>query len=346
MGLLAFAIGIYQSFFVWFPVLLCVRYLSVTLGLAPVEPTDERERFPWLSGGVIAAGGLVAYLVITKLLLAILSQPLVYVQGFFRLSAYKRALFYSLLYVFHRSWDLLVGADPIYFGYGRILTFLPLLGFLIVIVRLARSVSLTTRQRLFAAAILAAAIAFALSPLVVAAGAVPPRVLITCIPLTAFLGGISLSYRSPLNKPLYGVLAAVLFISVWITVSLFYSDHVARQRDEILTARIMARVDQLVPEPRARIPFVVIAPGPQRPVEGVHQIEIFGASFYGHGGGDPVRIAAYLRLLGIDTLEPRTMADVAQQRGLIETMPVWPAAGSVAMVNGILVIKLGPLPPA
>jgi hypothetical protein len=36
----------------------------------------------------------------------------------------------------------------------------------------------------------------------------------------------------------------------------------------------------------------------------------------------------------------------APYRPAIEAMPVWPAAGSVAMVSGMLVIKLGPLPPA
>jgi hypothetical protein len=80
-------------------------------------------------------------------------------------------------------------------------------------------------------------------------------------------------------------------------------------------------------------------------VEGIQRVEIFGSSFWEHGGADPVRIAAYLRLLGIDSLEPGKMADVAPQRALIEGLPVWPAAGSVALVNGIIVIKLGPMPP-
>ena len=142
------------------------------------------------------------------------------------------------------------------------------------------------------------------------------------------------------------MLAVCLFISIWVSVSLFYADHVARQRDEILIARIMARVDQIVPDSQPTpIPFVVVAPGRAKDVEGIKKLEIFGSSFFGHGGGDPFRIAAYLRVLGIDTLEPRTMMDVAPYRGVIEKMPVWPAAGSVALVGGILVIKLGAMPP-
>jgi len=37
--------------------------------------------------------------------------------------------------------------------------------------------------------------------------------------------------------------------------------------------------------------------------------------------------------------------DLTEYRSVIEAMPMWPANGSVMMVNSILVIKLGPLPP-
>ena len=346
VGILAFAISIYQIFFAWFLVLLCIRYLSVMLGTAPAGATDARKRFPWLRGGLVAIGGLVVYAAIEKLLLVIFSLHMGYVESFVHLSEFIRVPAHAIPYTFYRSCELISGTDPIYLGYGFFPTLLPLLGVLIVCESLLRRGALTRSERLLTGAGLVAGFAFALSPLIVAAGLIPARVFITWIPLSAFLGGIALSYRTRFDKLLYGVLAAALFISIWVSVSLFYADHVARQRDEVLSIRIMERVDQMIPNPPPnRIPFVVIAPAPSSRVEGIQRVEIFGTSFWEHGGGDPVRIAAYLRILGIDSLAPGQMADVAPQRALIEGLPVWPAAGSVALVNGIIVIKLGPMPP-
>jgi hypothetical protein len=141
----------------------------------------------------------------------------------------------------------------------------------------------------------------------------------------------------------------ILFISIWISVSLFYTDHLARQRDQLLVARIMTRVDQILPNsPPGRIPFIVIGSPPPNDDGPFHKIGVFGDSFFSveHEGGNPYRVEAYLRLLGVDTLEPHLINDAAPYRPLIEAMPVWPAAGSVAIVNGMLVIKLSPLPPA
>jgi hypothetical protein len=345
VGLLAFAISIYQNLLIWFPLLLCLRYLSDTFGLASVGSTDQARRFPWLRGGVVTVAGVVVYSAIESLLLKIFSMRLDYVQSFIRLSDFKTDPVLALLHTWHRTWGFVGGDDPIYLGYGRALTLLPLLGIVIVVGRLLWRGMLTKSQRLIAAASFAAALALAVSPVVVAAGGIPARVFITWVPLSAFLAGITLAYKSIFEKPLLGLLAVTLFISIWVSVSLFYTDQLARKRDEILTARIMARVDQIVPDsPTHRIPFVVVAPAPMGQIEQVHKVEVFGTSFFEHGGGDPVRIAAYLRVLGIDTLVPTTMAALAEQRALIDGMPVWPDAGSVAIVNGILVIKLGPLP--
>jgi hypothetical protein len=189
---------------------------------------------------------------------------------------------------------------------------------------------------------------FALSPLLVAAGAIPRRALISLVLVNAFLAGVTLSCKGRFRKLLYVPLAAALFVSVWVSVSLFYSDHLARQRDQILAARIMARVERILPNPPPRrIPFVVIGVPPAKvdDIENFHKVEAFGVSFFELGSDSSTRGSAYLRTLGIDTLEPRLAADVEPQRAIIEAMPAWPADGSVAIVNGILVIKFGPMPP-
>jgi hypothetical protein len=92
---------------------------------------------------------------------------------------------------------------------------------------------------------------------------------------------------------------------------------------------------------------VVVGGVPAKAAGPFRKLEIFGDSFFdsSHEGGNPWRVTSYLRSLGIETLEPHALEEVPHLRSAIEAMPIWPAAGSVAMVNDMLVIKLGPLPP-
>src|SRR5262249_26201431 len=154
------------------------------------------------------------------------------------------------------------------------------------------------------------------SPIIMSPGLIPARALIPWIPISAFLVGVTLSHRTRFKKMLYSVIAAVLVVSVWINVSLFYTDHLARQRDELLAARIMARLDQLLPNREAgTIPFIVIGAASGKSAGAFRKTEVFGDSFFdtSHEGGNPWRIAAYLRLLGVDTLEPRSLREIDGQ---------------------------------
>lgn len=344
--LLIAATGIYESFFIWFLVLLCVRHLAVLLGTEPNAATKTGQKIPWIKSGVVALVGLLGYLAVRHLLLAALSLELTYVQGFVKVTEFstqpKAALAKTLL----RSWNLVSGGDPIFLGYGFILTLLPLLGLLVMVVRLLWLGLLKVPQRLLGIAILCAAIVIALSLLVVSAGSVPSRALTSWIPISAFLAGVAFSYARRFEKVLYVLLGASLFVSVWVSVSLFYTDHLARQRDEVLATRIMARVDNILPDPQpGPVPFFVVGAVPASPAGPFRKLEIFGDSYFdsAHEGGNPWRIAAYLRIIGINTLEPHSLSEAVPYRPVIETMPIWPAAGSIAMVDRFLVIKLGPL---
>ena len=349
VGLLSAATGIYQTFFLWFLVLLCIRHLSVLLGTAAVDETMAGHRSPWLRSGLIGAGGLLVYLAVERLLLQVFSLKLTYVQGFIRFDEFTSVPAQALLRTLLHCWSFLSGADRIYLGYGYVVTLVSLLGLLIVVIRLLRRRPLTISQRLLGGAILVAVLAIGMGPILVSAATVPARSVFSWVPVSAFMAGITLSNSGRFKKLMYVALAAALFVSMWISVSLFYTDHIARQRDELLAARIMVRVDNILPNPRSGpIPFVIIGAPPAGDAGPFRKVEIFGDSFFdkAHEGGNPFRVAAYLRILGVDTLEPHSLKEVVPLRPVIEAMPVWPAAGSLTMVNGMLVIKLGPLPPA
>ena len=342
--LLAVATGIYQSFFTWFLVLLCLWHLSVLTDT--IECADERAVFPSLRTGGVILGGFIGYLILGQLCLTILSVEPIYVGDYWRLTDFSIAPAAALERTIQRSWHLVAGDDPIFLGYGHVLTLLSPIGLAILIVRAMSRLGFSWRI-LLVGGYLVGALALALSPIVASAGTVPARALISWIPVTAFLAGIALTNSNRLRKPLLGLLATTLFVSVWVSVSLFYTDHVARQRDQLLATRLLIRIDSIVPSPRpARIPFVVLGAPPGANEGTFRRVEIFGDSFFEHDAGNPWRIAYYLRILGVDMLEPRGIADVAPYRAALDAMPVWPAPGSVAMHDDIVVIKLGKVAPA
>ena len=345
-GLLAFATGISETFFVWFLVLLCLRYLSVILNTAPSDAVPTNTKIPWLRSLLITLAALLIYFSVQRLGFWFAPSRLHYVQSFVRFDHFMALPFLSIARTVSQSLRMLLGYHRIYLGYGPVVMFLPLVGFLIIAVQLLRRGKLETYQRVLATLLLVAAFVLALTPILVSAGAVPVRALIALTPLIAFLAGIAFWKSLRLTKLMYLALGIALFICIWINVSLFYTDNLARQRDQVLATRIMSRVDSVVPNPPAkRMPFVVVAARPWADAGNFRKVEIFGDSYFdtGHEGGNPIRMAAYLRTLGVDTLEPVPIAKAAQHRAAIEAMPIWPAAGSVAMVEGMLVVKLGPL---
>ena len=347
--LLAFAMGITETFCVWFLVLLCIRHISVMLDTAGSDATPVNRQFPWLRASVITVAALLMYFSVQRLSFQFATHRIDYVQSLIRLDYFIAFPALAIKRTLGQCLTVLYGYHPIFLGYGHMVMLLPLIGFLIIIVHLLCRGSLKVSQRLLAGSLLVAAFLFALSPIFVTAGGVPMRALIALTPLIAFLAAVAFSKSFRLVKLLYVALAVTLFISVWINVSLFYTDNLVRQRDQVLATRIMARVDSILPNPPpGKIPFVIVAARPWTSEGNFHKVEIFGDSYFdtAHEGGNPARLEAYLRTLGVNTLVPHQLSDVVQLRDVIAAMPIWPAAGSVAMVEGFLVIKLGPLPPA
>lgn len=345
--LLAFAMGITEVFCVWFLVLLCIRHMSMILDTAGSDATRGYPQFPWLRGAIIIVAALLIYFPVQRLAFQFAPHRMNYVQSLVKVGYFTAFPVIAIRRALSQCVALLAGYHQIFLGYGLVIMLLPLIGFLIIIVHLLRRGSLTIFQRLLAGSLLVAAFLFGLSPSLVSAGSVPIRALIAVTPLIAFLAGVAFSKSFRLVKLLYVALAVALFISIWINVSLFYTDNLVRQRDQVLATRIMVRIDSVVPSPPpGLIPFVVVGGHPWANQGNFRNVEIFGDSYFdsSHEGGNPLRIAAYLRSLGVNTLEPHRLKDAVQHRDVIAAMPIWPAAGSVAMVEGILVIKLGPLP--
>lgn len=69
-----------------------------------------------------------------------------------------------------------------------------------------------------------------------------------------------------------------------------------------------------------------------------------GASFFGPFVGNNQRIRNYLKLLSLEGLRPVTDAELDTVVVRLSQMPIWPAAGSVVLVDGKLLVRLGRVP--
>jgi hypothetical protein len=69
-----------------------------------------------------------------------------------------------------------------------------------------------------------------------------------------------------------------------------------------------------------------------------------GNSFFEWDGGNPWRIAYYMRLLGYSNLDGPTQDQVDQNIVALSTMPVWPARDSLQIRNDTVLVRLGEAP--
>ncbi len=157
-------------------------------------------------------------------------------------------------------------------------------------------------------------------------------VLAACVPLHARLA----------QRAVTAYLVVLLMLSMSISATLFYSDHVMRERDQLLAASLVARLGELR-APGESLRFTLVGKLEPAPREPVRRIEVFGASFFEWDGGNVFRVNYYLRILGAYYLTPIDIAQLPELASKAEEMPVWPATGSVALIDDVAVIKLSPM---
>lgn len=69
-----------------------------------------------------------------------------------------------------------------------------------------------------------------------------------------------------------------------------------------------------------------------------------GASFFEWDGGNPYRIVHYMRLLGYTNISDPTEKQMRSSARRLAEMPIWPAAGSVQLIDGAILLRLGRTP--
>lgn len=139
-------------------------------------------------------------------------------------------------------------------------------------------------------------------------------------------------------------LVAALFSTLHTTNDMQAIDSAVRAHDRHLSAQIYQRIAQadadfdrtrvLALDIHGAVPFVPIHYG--RPFSST-----WGYSFFEWDGGNLQRIIAYMQLQGYSNFVAATPQQRQANFEQFQMMPVWPAAGSVRVNDGVVLVKLG-----
>ena len=333
----AFAAGIYQSAFLFFlAALVPLCFPKTSFWRAPCAPV------PWQRAVAVLVLAAIVNTVAGKVGLWLTDQQLSYVDGYVRLNRYRdpaqtKAVILHLLGYFE---SLSLRRDGPFLGWGWAVTLPVWVGVAFGAIDLIRKKEWgQVGHSLMGWAALAASVLFI--P-VLAAAEFPHRAQMM-LPFIYALLGLNAFRSLRFAWAQWGVWGYALFVSFWIGISLYYADDIVRQRDLVMGSRVFARIEEVGrPVFGAEIPVALVgywaydSEGPAR------QIDTFGSSFFTHDQGNVFRVRNYLHLLGFKGFRGALLTELKSAGAAVEAMPSWPDADSVAIIDHVVVVKLGP----
>jgi len=231
------------------------------------------------------------------------------------------------------------GAESSAFG------LLPVLGILAVLTTpLLRGQTIT---RLFSLIFLGAVLAIPFTLNLVSGGTLPTRALLAAPAALWFSVLLGLDFAAPWLRRLSLAVIIVAAAQALYVFALFQAaDSVARQHDEHLAAAVYARIAEARPELSFGELVQIDVFGAQPLLSPYPRVgnSTIGASVFEWDGGNPHRIASLYQVLGYRGIVP--IGDVRRKQLLPvwDSMPVWPAKGSVRVEGEATLVKMGKIP--
>ena len=334
--LLGVAMGMYQAcLLVTFPIIAIYYFLG------------ERSKGTGMVGGWVlyAANVLVAtaiYLVVAKLLLALTGMELRYIQEYFNISEFVQRPVEIVTELSLAIMKFLSGRHYVFIQNEMILGATLMVALLIAVVAESRK-GAAAIAALLAVVFLVLLSPFALS--IIAAKEMPPRTYVA-LPLAIasiiFLGARAGGHRA---RWLLGVLAFICFVKfAAINNRLSYSEHLSWQADRELATRIIETAEENgIRFTEDYVPLFVLHAPTRFKSKILFPADTMGASFFRFAAGSYERVAKFMNTTGVVRFRPVNKEEVMRILGKTDSLPDWPAPGSVAMVDGVFVIKFGPM---
>jgi hypothetical protein len=339
---ISFSLAVYQALFIFYLTAVLLICIKKEWHLVANRNSNFFGRnIPILSDvfkSLIVA--VVIYFSMNHFFMYLSGSSLAYLNNFVNLSAYTNAGGEAaLMRVFNQTKGLLFGTDSTFLGAGTASLVLFWIGLLFALKNLFDS-GITIITKMYVAVLSIGVVLLAMSLILLSAGNIPTRALIAFPLLYAVLSALTFTYKKG-QRILWLVFSAALFTNIYIANSLFYADHVARQRDLVMATRIINRIEDVGRGAFGeKIPLVVVGQWQHELGGPALRVEIFGDSFFEHDGGNPYRIAAYLRLLGCRGLVPLPITEIRDEIKKNQLRPSWPAREAVFRTELAVVVKL------
>jgi hypothetical protein len=327
--------------------------MVLNLCLQTVAPSTKSRTFisgwaakvTWTFVAILIS--VTVYLTVARLVLDTTQLKLNYVDSFLKIEELVSPSTWAVaaLRIWERISLLFGGTDPLFLGWGGAVLVLSWLGLATALWRYGFSLISSPIVSSIKLVFLIGAIAAACASIVGSAGTSPVRSIGALALLYALSGAATMNWGLSTKLPQYLLLMYSLLVNAWISSSLFNADAIARQRDELVANEIVARINQVRSTTTSNplLKFTMVGMLEHETKGTALKIEVFGSSFFEHGGGNIWRVQRYLQLMGVRDLYPVSIDTLRDKLADVDRMPAWPAPGSVAMVDQVLVLKFGEL---
>lgn len=343
--LIAYAVSVYQTLGVY-----CAMYVLLALhadAIARGHRLLGRETArAFAAAAATLLGGLVLYSVIQKVSLAASGTETAYIDGFVQVGRLATEPGPALRDVVDYVVQLLAGRHPAYVGWGPAILFLSWLG-LVPLGLMRRSAERRGELRRWLGMLLVAlaGVVLVALPTIVTVATLPLRGYVALPLFAAWLASrVPSQFGTPLGTLHAVAVAYFVVVAAAISSRLFYSDQVVHNADAALTQQLMSAMDRVAAENgiKGPIPFSLVGSRSFSFAGELVRIEQFGASFYEQDEGNVYRVAYYMQLQGHPPLQPIWLGHRPELVPAAKAMPIWPEEGSVQVVNGVVLVKLGP----
>lgn len=339
--LVAFAVGVYQTLAPY-----AVLYALMLLHAEVEDGTLPTARALLARGGgvlVRLVAAFAAYLLVQRGLSAALSVPGAYIDGYWKLDALLATPGPVVEAGLAGLAAFTLGTHALYLGQGAAILALPALGLVPAWLRALPADRRLRAGMVFAGVVLAGLVLLAL-PMVLTADTLPIRAHIVLPLLAAWLASRTRWPAMAWSVRLQAVaLAYVAVCAGTIGATLFQSEQLARQADAALVATLVPAIRNAgAPLGTSPIPFTMSGDVQYDSRGTIPRVGIFGSSIFGHYSGHVMRVGLYLQVLGERGLAPVHLQTRPDLVAAAAGMPDWPAPGSVALVNGVVIVRFGP----
>jgi hypothetical protein len=338
--LVAFVVSLYQPYLY---LVIVIFAADLIRRIWPQErPLDEEERRRLLCYGAIIVGGVALYALIGFLFLQWFGLQLDYVTQFLKPERLETQGLDVLRATLREMGDLYWGAAPNFLRQNFYYRVLVIVCAVLLLWKLIMTARLSPRLALLITALILIVVAAPFLQHPLNGGHLPYRTLAGLPAAVAVLALFATEIAPPRwrNWLLVPLAALVAIQFSWINNKQYYAGHWSLERDKVIAAEMLERIAQLSPR-RDKYKIVVLGSLPRKRGPLIPKVPdtTLGVSFLQWDAGNPARVAALLSFLSDAKFSAATTEESRAAFDAAATMPSWPAAGSIAQVGDIVVIK-------